>query len=165
MKKRIVAFAVFALVICAVSVVFASAEKENTVPKIISQNVKYTDKFSLMYAVDADTVEGGEATLRVYKEYPAESSVPIYEQTDKTAEAVTPSGGSETQCYVFTAPGVGAGMFTQNFYVTVTDKAGNTSAVYRYSQKPLRSQNRQSYGEQMGNRISDTSDRYLEVSC
>ena len=133
MKKKIALLMITALILCAAVAVFSSAAEETTSPEIISQNVKYTDKFSLMYAVDASTVKGGEATLKVYNEYPTASSVAVYEETDSTTEAVTPAGAEAVQCYVFTTPGIGAVSFTQNFYVTVTDKEGNVSSVYRYS--------------------------------
>ena len=132
-RKAIKSLIFCAVSLCLVWVMLAFVSSAAGKPVIISENVMYTDKFSLMYAVDASTVSGGSATLRVYKEYPTEGSTPIQTIVDKTIEKVTPSGGSATDCYVFSTAGVAATAFTQNFYVTVTDADGNVSDVSRYS--------------------------------
>ncbi|MBO5315551.1 MAG: hypothetical protein J6B48_03875 [Clostridia bacterium] len=128
-------FALSALAVCLAGMVFAfgSSAGSESKPEIISKNVMYTDKFILMYAVDAETVVGNEATLRVYEEYPTETSTPICTLKDTTAETITKADGTTHECYVFITNGIAATEFTTNYYVTVTDGAGHVSDVARYS--------------------------------
>ena len=133
-NKKILKLLVFgAMAVCLACMTLSFGASAAGKPEIISQNVKYTDKFSLMYAVDASTVAGGSATLRVYGEYPTNESTPLQTITETATEKVTPAGGSETDCYVFTTAGVAATAFVKNYYVTVTDAEGNVSDVARYS--------------------------------
>ncbi len=128
-------FALSALAVCLAGMVFAfgSSAGSESKPEIISKNVMYTDKFILMYAVDAETVEGNEAILNVYKEYPTENSTPICTLRDTTAETITKADGTTYNCYVFITNGIAATEFTTNYYVTVTDGADRVSDVARYS--------------------------------
>lgn len=133
-NKKFLKLLVFgAMAVCLACMTLSFGASAAGKPEIISQNVKYTDKFSLMYAVDASTVAGGSATLRVYGEYPTNESTPLQTITETATEKVTPAGGSETDCYVFTTAGVAATAFVKNYYVTVTDAEGNVSDVARYS--------------------------------
>lgn len=134
MKKLKNLLTLSALAVCLAGMVFAfgvSAEDASK-PEIISKNVKYTDKFILMYAVDAETVDGNEATLKVYDEYPTEASTPICTLKDTTTETIKKADGTTHECYVFTTNGISATAFTTNYYVTVTD-GKNVSDVERYS--------------------------------
>ena len=127
-------FALSALAVCLAGMVFAfgSSAGSESKPEIISKNVMYTDKFILMYAVDAETVEGNEAILNVYEEYPTETSTPICTLKDTTTETVKKADGNTHECYVFITNGISATKFTTNYYVTVTD-GKNVSDVVRYS--------------------------------
>ena len=72
-------FAKISVLILALSVCFgtvfamsANADNTGTKPEIISQNVKYTDQFCLMYAVDSSAV--APVTLNVYRAVPNEET-------------------------------------------------------------------------------------------
>ena len=134
MKKLKTLLTLSALAMCLAGMVFAfgSSAEGISKPEIISKNVKYTDKFILMYAVDAATVDGGEATLKVYEEYPTDKSTPICTLKDTTTETIKKADGTTYECYVFTTNGISATQFTTNYYVTVTD-GKNVSDVARYS--------------------------------
>ena len=111
-NKKVLKLLVFgAMAVCLACMTLSFGASAAGKPEIISQNVKYTDKFSLMYAVDASTVAGGSATLRVYGEYSTNESTPLQTITETATEKVTPAGGSETDCYVFTTAGVAATAF------------------------------------------------------
>ena len=66
-RKAIKSLIFCAVSLCLVWVMLAFVSSAAGKPVIISENVMYTDKFSLVYAVDASTVSGGSATLRVAK--------------------------------------------------------------------------------------------------
>lgn len=104
---------------------------DETKPEIISQNVKYSEKFCLMYAVDAETVEAGPVKLYLYEQSPDTGAgyVKVYE-----ASEITPAAGNlNKDCYIFTTDGVTAYAMAQNFYVQAVDAKGNASDVKRYS--------------------------------
>ncbi len=131
--KNLLTLSVLAVCLAGMVFAFGSSAEGASKPEIISKNVKYTDKFILMYAVDAATVDGGEATLKVYETYPAEMSNPICTLKDTTTETIKKADGTAYECYVFTTNGISATEFTTNYYVTVTDGDGNVSDVARYS--------------------------------
>ena len=105
-----------ALLICAVFAMSASAEESTTTPEIFSQNVKYTDKFCLMYAVKADTVSGGSVTLNLYEEEPVEGLEPAAKYTVKNVTSAADSGAAY-DAYIFTTAGVPATALDKVFYV------------------------------------------------
>ena len=105
--------------------------QNETVPKIVSQNVTYNEKFCLMYAVDAATVAEGPVKLYLYEADPESGASPV--KVYETSE-VTPAHGNLTlDCYIFTTEGVAGYAMAQNFYVQAVDASGNKSAVKRYS--------------------------------
>ncbi len=114
----------------AMSAVAAEEEQTTNQLKILSQNVSYTDKFALMYAVDASAV--APVDLYVYEEMPGEETQYSYK---KTATAVTPGNvsGLGQDAYILTSEGVGATEMTKQFYVKAVDANGNESAIKRYS--------------------------------
>ncbi len=111
----------------------AESETENKTPEIISQNVAYTDKFSLMYAVDAATVTEAPVTLYLYNAMPAGIETPYNDKY--TADNITSGkeSGLGVDAYIFTTDGVGATAMTQEFFVVAEDAKGNRSEVKKYS--------------------------------
>lgn len=132
-KIALLAFSL-ALVICAI---FAMTANAATTPEIANMNVEYTDKFCLVYAVPADTVQGGSATLYIYDEDPATGAEYI---KDYTLTKTTPAGkkeaggvGLDYEAYVFYTDGVAAMSLDQVFYAQVVDANNNKSAIKSYS--------------------------------
>lgn len=119
------------LLVGACFAITASADDTST-PEIFSQNVKYTDKFCLMYAVKADTVSGGEATLYLYDEEPTADSEAIKVYTVNKVTSAADSGAAY-DAYIFTVEGVSATALDKVFYVQAIDKNGNESEVKSYS--------------------------------
>ncbi len=139
---------VLALALCLVTV-FAvislandagdSANQETTEtkkPEIFSKNIEYTDKFAIMYAVDASTVvapaQEGDSPIKLYlyDKDPKNGGAPIKiydESTKKYIEKL------EAEAYIFTTVGISALNFTSPFYAIVEDSAGNKSEPIRYS--------------------------------
>ncbi len=120
-----------ALCFVAVFAMTAVAEEPAETPlKILSQNVEYNDKFSLMYAVDASAT--APVKLYLYEEEPAEGveAKYTYQKSETTAGAVS---GLGIDAYIITTDGVAAAAMTKQFYVKVVDGAGKESAVKRYS--------------------------------
>ena len=120
-----------------VGAIFALTANAATTPEITNMNVKYTDKFCLVYAVPADTVQGGSATLYLYDEDPATGADPI---KDYTVTKTTPAGGKEVggvgldyEAYVFYTDGVAALALDKVFYAQVIDANNNKSDVVSYS--------------------------------
>jgi len=111
--------------------IIVSAEDAKT-PEIISQNVQYSEYFSLMYAVDASTVNEGPVTLNLYYADPASGA-----EIARTYTAAEPQNekidGVETSVYVFVTEGVAAKNFDKCFYVQAVDNTGAESKVVRYS--------------------------------
>ncbi len=129
-----------ALCICAVFAMGVSAEDsaETKTPKIISQNLEYSEKFNLMYAVDAATVAAGKVTLNIYNMDPAEvpSALPLatIEAEAPTTDAAVLGNLGVDSAYIFTSTaGVGYGDMVINYYAQATDSAGNKSEVKKYS--------------------------------
>ena len=133
--KILVAVLSMVLLIGALFAITVNATTE-TKPEIASQNVKYTDKFCLMYAIPADTVKGGQVTLNVYDTLPSESIDPIKSYTVKYT---TPAGkgegksGLDYEAYIITTDGVGAMDLDKVFYVQAIDGEENASDVKSYS--------------------------------
>lgn len=119
------------LLVGAIFAITANADDTST-PEIFSQNVKYTDKFCLMYAVKADTVSGGEATLYLYDEEPTADSEAIKVYTVNKVTSAADSGAAY-DAYIFTVEGVSATALDKVFYVQAVDKNGNKSEVKAYS--------------------------------
>lgn len=123
-----------------VGAIFAmtSNAAESTVPKIENMNVEYTDKFCLVYAVPADTVSGGSATLYLHEDYPVKPDDGYIKKYELSA--TTPAGKKEVggvglsyEAYVFYTDGVEAMALDKVFYAQVVDAAGNASEVKSYS--------------------------------
>ncbi len=125
---------ILALALCfgAVFAVSSAAEQTELTPEIISQNIHYNEKFSLMYAVDANTVTAGESvTLKVFADEALTTC--LFEETkaNGTYETIkTPSG--DKVAYVFITKGVAYNKMATNYYVQAT-VGNNESAVKRYS--------------------------------
>lgn len=119
-----------ALLACAFLATTVSAETAK--PEIKNMNVRYSDKFELMYAVPADTVSGGSATLYLYDEDPADGADAIKEYTLSKTELPADSG-LDYEAYVFYTQGVSATALDQVFYVQVVDAENNASDVKSYS--------------------------------
>ena len=111
---------------------FAMTANASTTPEIANMNVKYTDKFCLVYAVPADTVEGGSVTLYLYDEVPSDNVEPIkaYTVSNTTAPA---DSGLNYEAYIICTDGVAAMALDKVFYSQVIDAEGNKSAVKSYS--------------------------------
>jgi hypothetical protein len=122
---------VLTLVIGAAVCVAASAADSKT-PDIISQNVRYDEVFSLMYAVDASSVNQAPVTLNLYYDDPAEGAE-IKRSYTASEPQVEKIDGKETLVYVFTTEGVAAKYLDKNFYVQAVDKSGAVSETVRYS--------------------------------
>lgn len=120
-----------ALLLCAAVAITASAEDAKT-PEIFSFNVEYSEKYALMYAVDASTVAEGPVTLDLYTKEPAEGVESIRSYTVDTPETITVSG-TEYSAYVFYTDGVAPKNLTQIFYARAVDSEGNKGNVVRYS--------------------------------
>ena len=131
-SKILILALVVATVLCTVFAIMASANVAETKPEIISKNMYYSDKYSVMYAVAAETVAEGPVTLNVYREYPNANSTPVgtYKATAPRNEQI---GGETRSVYVFTGFGIGAQDFADKIYAQAIDKAGNKSEVVEYS--------------------------------
>ena len=115
-----------------IGTLFAMSANAATTPEIANMNVKYTDKFCLVYAVPADTVQGGSATLYLYDEDPANGIDPIREYT--VSKTTSPAdSGLDYEAYLFCTDGVAAMALDKVFYSQVIDANKNESAVKSYS--------------------------------
>ncbi len=124
----------FALVLGAMLAmsITAGAEPTTAPPEIVSQNVFYTDKFQLMFAVTTDSRVSGPVKLYVYEEHPMNVKLkvdPIIEESKKTPSET----GLKFDAYIFTITSVGAADMTKEFYVQAEDANGTKSEVKRYS--------------------------------
>lgn len=115
-----------------VSVMVSASAEKTTTPEIFSQNVKYTDRFCLMYAIKADTVSGGSVTLNVYGSEPENGSDPIRSYTVNSVTSSAESGAAH-DAYIVTTDGIAAMALNRKFYVQAVDGDGNKSAVKAYS--------------------------------
>jgi len=129
--KALVAVLSLVLLIGSAVGILVSANEAKT-PTIISNNVSYDGNYSLMYAVSADSVNEGAVTLKIYKEYPTESSAPVATYTAKEPEDITVSD-EKVSAYVFITQGVAAKDMPDVFYAKAVDASGAESAVYTYS--------------------------------
>jgi len=132
-KLITVALALVLLIGSAIGVA-VSAESTKT-PEIISKNVYYAGNSSIMYAVDADTVNEGPVTLYLFDdEAKANAETPDTEWV-YTAEAPTVQniGGENKSVYIINTLGIAPARFTDNFYAYVVDATGAKSAVVKYS--------------------------------
>ena len=122
---KIIATVAALAALSAMAFAVSATDTEATKPEIFSQNVEYSDKFSLMYAVDATTVTGETVTLTVT------GGDTTWSQTIDATEAnkQTVKG---TSAYVFTTPGVGPQDFATQYTVTATS-GDATSEAKRYS--------------------------------
>ena len=136
MKNRTSKILVLALVIatmlCATFAMIVSANATETKPEIISKNMLYSDKYSIMYAVAAESVAQAPVTLNVYREYPTATSTPVGEYVANAPQNEL-IGGVTRSVYVFKGFGIGAQDFADKIYAQAIDKAGNKSEVVEYS--------------------------------
>ena len=121
-------FCTGALLTCIFGVAFAvsvSANNDKT-PEIFSQNVMYDDKFSILYAVDADSISGDSLTITVTSDNGGtwSKTMPATENNQLTVK--------DRAAYVFITPGIGPSDFTTNYYVTVSSNDVESN-VKRYS--------------------------------
>ena len=119
-----------ALVVCAMLAMTANAA---TTPEIRNQNIEYTDKFCLVYAVPADTVSGGSATLYIHEEYPEAVGVDYLKKYEVSKTTLPADSGLDYEAYIFYTDGVAAMALDKVFYAQVVDANNNASAVKSYS--------------------------------
>ena len=131
-SKILILALVIATMLCATFAVMTSATEAEIKPEIISKNMLYSDRYSIMYAVAAETVVEAPVTLNVYREYPTANSTAVgtYVATAPQNEQI---GGETRSVYVFTGFGIGAQDFADKIYAQAIDKAGNKSEVVEYS--------------------------------
>ena len=120
------------LMLLACALLATTVSAETVKPDIKNMNVRYSDKFELMYAVPADTVRGGSATLYLYDEDPAKGAEAIKEYTLTKTELPADSG-LPYEAYIFYTQGVSAKALDKVFYVQVVDAEENASDVKSYS--------------------------------
>ncbi len=125
---------VLSLVLCfgAMFAMNTGAEEPATKkPEIVSQNVEYTDRFSLIYAVDASTATG-PVELYLYEKMPGEEA-PYYKKYTANVITNAKDSGCDVDAYIFITHGVGATAMTKEFYVQAVDAKGNKSEIKKYS--------------------------------
>ena len=122
---------VLALILSAAVCVICGAADDKK-PDIISQNVRYDEVFSLMYAVDAASVNQTPVTLNLYYDDPADGAE-VKRSYTVSEPRVEKIDGKETLVYVFITEGVAAKYLDKNFYVQAVDKSGAVSETVRYS--------------------------------
>ncbi len=131
--KLLVLILSLALLIGSAVGIAVSAAGEKT-PEIISKNVYYSGNNSIMYAVDADTVNEGPVTLKLYNDAAKAAELA---DTDWTYVAEAPQtekiDGEDKSVYVFTTLGIDPTNFNEYFYAVAVDATGAQSAVVRYS--------------------------------
>ena len=116
-----------------VCAIFAMTANAATTPEIANMNVQYTDKFCLVYAVPADTVSGGSATLYLHEDYPTETGVDYIKKYEVSKTTLPADSGLDYDAYIFYTDGVEAMALDKVFYSQVVDAAGNASEVKSYS--------------------------------
>ena len=132
MKNRIISLILaLALIASVIPAIVVSASDAATKPEIISNNIEYNDKFSLMYAVDAATVAEGPVTLNIYTTATADGD-PIASYT-AAAPQTEKIDGADKSVYVFTSAGIAAKDLGDFFYAQAVDAKGNKSDVVSYS--------------------------------
>ena len=132
MKNRIISLILaLALIASVIPAIVVSADDAATKPEIISNNIEYNDKFSLMYAVDAATVAEGPVTLNIYTTATADGD-PIASYT-AAAPQTEKIDGADKSVYVFTSAGIAAKDLGDFFYAQAVDAKGNKSDVVSYS--------------------------------
>jgi len=130
MKNKIIsAFITLSLLLCLAGGITVSAEESATAPEIISQNIEHGGYFAILYAIDADTVEGGRVTVSVYDE--AMTLKGSFTSTE--VETITTAGGESRSVYVVKTLPVAAKDMADVYYAKPIDGAGNVGALKRYS--------------------------------
>ena len=131
-SKLLILALVIATMLCTVFAVMASASETENAPKIISKNIQYGEKYSIMYAVDANSVVEGDVTLKVYTQYPNVEDGKTFTYVSKAPESIKISG-EDVSAYVFITGGIPAQDFADKFYAQAFDSEGNASEVVTYS--------------------------------
>ena len=116
-----------------VGAIFATTANAATTPEISNMNVKYTDKFCLVYAVPADSVQGGSATLYIYEQYPEEAGVNALKEYTVTKTTAAADSGLDYDAYIFYTDGVSAMALDKVLYAQVVDAKNNVSSAKSYS--------------------------------
>lgn len=130
--KLITAILAFSLLLGAAFAIAASADTAAG-PQIISNNMEYSEKYSLMYAVDASTVTEGPVTLNLYTADPAGEGVQIKRSYTAAEPETIKINGGDVSAYVFITDGVEAKSLTQLFWAQAVDATGAAGNVTRYS--------------------------------
>lgn len=131
--KKIAKIALLALSLVMMTAIFATTSNASTAPEITNMNVMYTDKFCLVYAVPAETVQGGSATLYLYEDYPVDSGVEPINTYEVSKTTSAEDSGLDYEAYIFYTDGVAAMALDKVFYSKVVDAEGNVSSVKSYS--------------------------------
>ncbi len=119
---KILMLVLLASVVMCSTMIFAGAEGEQTTPTIIGKNVEYTDKMSIMIAVDSATVDA-DAKLVVTAPNGSEATYYNYEVSTDSGVA---------GAYVFTVDGIPASAIGDEFTFTV--KSGDKESLpFTYS--------------------------------
>ena len=109
---------------------------QTAAPEIVSKNVKVDGNYSLMFAVDPETVAGDDVTLTIYAEAPVEGTQPVQTltkaKTDTTLISLDGDRVYDDAMIVFETAGVSAKDIADVWYIT-TSSAGVTSDVETYS--------------------------------
>ncbi len=126
----------FSLVIgAAVATIVSANDTETKVPEIISQNIEYNEKFSLMYAVKQDTVtDPANLKLCLYDVDPVANPAaqPIRVYTEYAPMVPSATNNIPAASYVFTTDGVAATAMLKDFYAVAVEGT-QKSAVKKYS--------------------------------
>ncbi len=128
---------IMATVLClgvAFSVIISAVNDEasDVAPKISSFNIRYSDKFSLMYAVDADTVKETPVTLTVYPAGGEDDPTLVRTYKSSKTEMIKTASG-EKEVYVFITEGVSALNFTTEYYAKASDGTEKVGKTVKYS--------------------------------
>ena len=133
-KKNFAKFALLALSLALmVGAILAITASATTTPEIANMNVQYTDKFCLVYAVPADSVQGGSATLHLYEDYPEDETTDCIKEYSVSKTTLPADSGLDYEAYLFYTDGVAAMALDKVFYAQVVDANGNKSDVQSYS--------------------------------
>ncbi len=131
----ICAFALILGALFAMSINASDETGETAAPKITAQNVFYTDRFQLMFAVKADPAVTS-VTLNVYEDYPENINIdentviPSFTQTEATPPA---ESGLAYNAYIFKLDSISAAELVKEYYVQAVDSNGKKSETKKYS--------------------------------
>ena len=141
MKKqsKIIALALslLLLIVACVGITVSATESESDKSlTIISQNVAYSEKMYLYFAVYSDGVDTEGLVLNVYSSDPDKNAdAQLLATVTKHEEVVIPDAANDTSytCRAFATPGVALKNLATEFYVQAVALDGTKSPVRRYS--------------------------------